>query len=672
MDRSLRHSRTGSHWWYWAIVPTLAILAYLPSLWVGFLSDDYGFLFRAETRDLRGYLGWNIFLPSQGAGVAFYRPFGMLTTWQLNWQMWGLNPFPYHLLGLLLHAATSLVLGLWVSDLVRKRSEGLLAGMLFAVFPIHLEAVGWLSAQWDIWAALFAITSLWLFNKWWQADSNAPTQRLSRRKAWLLYGLALLAYTLAIFSKESTLTWIGVLGLVPLFSMFQTERTALRKALGKVIVALLPFCAVLLGYLTIRFVSLGSFGGYAATSNSPEIFLRNAIGDAALLLAPINPSAFGDPAKLLVGIISGVALLLGLVFYGRRRLRAVAFCLALLVLTLVPVLNLEVFQEDLQGNRLLYLPLAGYCTLVMILVQAAINSAQPRLKTVAMGLVGIVLAMFVAVSWLQLSVWQTATTQANDIGATLARLIPHNARAITWYVQDSPDSYKGAQVMRNGLDDLYHFLSGAPPPTIVFSDGVEGISLVGKEQDAFALRFAYDEATSRFDAAFVAGLTGDTPPLNGEGGSLWNFQACSPEVVAQWEAANATVECKSDKGLVLSPQNNGTQSLLHTFAKPIQLDRGSYVRLGISVRYPLSQNSAQGAASGNQGKFFWSIEGDAPEWAEDRSRAIDVSTDGDAHVYWMVVPGLDVAQTITKLRYDTASDSAMPIEIGWIAVDEVK
>jgi hypothetical protein len=411
------------HRWHWSIVPILAVLAYLPALGVGFLSDDFGFLFRAETRDLRGYLGWQILLPSQGTGVAFYRPFGMLTTWQFDWQLWGLNPFPYHLLGLLLHAATALVLGLLISDLMGKRSAGLLAGALFAVFPIHTEAVGWLSAQWDIWAALFSITSLWLFNRWWRTTNSSADSTVSKRMGWLLYALSLLAYTLAIFSKESALTWIGALCLVPLFSILQNTAT-IRRTAGKAIPALLPFGAVLLVYLTIRFVALGSFGGYAAASNSLEIFSKNAIGDALALLAPISPAVLGEPIKLLVGFLSGIVLVICLALYARSRPKMVAFCLVWLALSVVPVLNLQVYPDDLQGNRLLYLPAAGYCALIMILMQAALERLHPRARAIAGGLVGGALALFAIMSWAQVSIWQIATRQADAVGTTLARLIP--------------------------------------------------------------------------------------------------------------------------------------------------------------------------------------------------------------------------------------------------------
>src|SRR3712207_6273716 len=129
--------------WHWALIPLLAVLAYASVLCIGFLSDDNILLSmaRSEGVTLQGLLPDPVW-PG-------YRPVGALLTWRLGWLLWGPNPVPYHLVGLLVHASTSLVLGLWLSELTTRRALGWLAGALFAVFPLHLEAVGWLAAQWD-------------------------------------------------------------------------------------------------------------------------------------------------------------------------------------------------------------------------------------------------------------------------------------------------------------------------------------------------------------------------------------------------------------------------------------------------------------------------------------------------------------------------------------------
>ena len=51
-----------------------------------------------------------------------YRPVGGLLTWQLGWLLWGAHPLPYHALGLLIHAASALFLGLWLATVTAWRS----------------------------------------------------------------------------------------------------------------------------------------------------------------------------------------------------------------------------------------------------------------------------------------------------------------------------------------------------------------------------------------------------------------------------------------------------------------------------------------------------------------------------------------------------------------------
>src|SRR5438132_4287066 len=127
------------HTWYWALVPLLAIVAYVTVLRVGFLGDDSVLILQAQ--DVK--LDISALVPRPG--WFFYRPIGALLTWKLGYQLWGYNAFPLHLQGLLLHAGVSLALGLWLAEVTLRRSLGWLAGALFAVFPLHLEAVGWLA-----------------------------------------------------------------------------------------------------------------------------------------------------------------------------------------------------------------------------------------------------------------------------------------------------------------------------------------------------------------------------------------------------------------------------------------------------------------------------------------------------------------------------------------------
>ena len=86
------------HSWYWLLVPLLALAAYATVWRIGFLADDQVLLIQAH-RLQRSGLGLNDFLPQPT--WSFYRPLGLLLTWRLGSYLWGYNPLPYHLEGLL-------------------------------------------------------------------------------------------------------------------------------------------------------------------------------------------------------------------------------------------------------------------------------------------------------------------------------------------------------------------------------------------------------------------------------------------------------------------------------------------------------------------------------------------------------------------------------------------
>src|SRR5215210_9045723 len=101
--------------WYWMLVPALAVAAYVSVVGIDFLADDLWLLNAARNT------GIDLTFRT-GGRWQFYRPVGELLTWQMGWQLWGVNPVPYHLLGLMAHAATSLALGLWLWQVTGRRS----------------------------------------------------------------------------------------------------------------------------------------------------------------------------------------------------------------------------------------------------------------------------------------------------------------------------------------------------------------------------------------------------------------------------------------------------------------------------------------------------------------------------------------------------------------------
>jgi hypothetical protein len=630
----------------WAVVPLLAVLAYLAVLRIGFLSDDFLTLITGRNRGLNP----RILMPDPD--WMFYRPISTVLTWGLGWRLWGDNPFPYHLLGLLLHAGVALTLGLWLATVSRRASLGRLAGALFAMFPLHTEAVGWLAAQWDLWAALFGLAALWLFTRWWSGSGCAA-----------IYLAALVCWGLGVFSKES------VIPLLPLFALSvwaAPGRLAARdwRRLGGVLV---PFALVVGMNFGIRLATWGTLGGYAGGAGDRVLFWDQTLNYMHLLLAPLNALVFGDLVVQIVGAVTSLLLLAGLIRYGNGLGRLLALSGAWIALTLAPVLNLPVGRADLQNNRFLYLAAAGYCVALALLLRAALAAPGARPRLVRALIAGLLVISGLA-CWVQLQPWHTATARAEGLIQTLHRLIPPGPHkdAMTWYVENLPDSYRGASMFRLGFDVARYFADGDLPRVEPVPSAAQ-VDLAAAESGGFALRFATDEVAGRAYIGYAAGITAARPPPStadaGADLQLWDFRACDDAVLGAWEIRQARAACEWGQGLAILASRGDPQLMGPNLALPVDSGAAQFVRLRVAVRYP-----GQDRAPGRRVQWFWAAPG--ADWAAARSAVLPIKPDGLTHVYWTFVPAA-AGDTVSRLRFDPVDDSG-PATVEWIAVDWVK
>jgi hypothetical protein len=503
LQRQDDNTDKGFQRWYWLLVPAAAILAYLLVLRVDFLGDDLWLLQTA--RD--GGVGWRLFVPS--SDWLFYRPVGSLITWHLGWLAWGYNPLPYHLIGLLAHGATALMLGLFAAEVSRNRWLGWIAGLLFGVFPLHSEAVGWLASQWDIWATLFGITSLWLFVRWWRAAGEGrTTPEMSRRLASFvlrpasLYWLAVLSYALGLFSKESLLTFVP-LYVVAAWAATPEVRWADGRVWRRMALALVPFAVVLVLNVAIRLVNWGALGGYSsARPGIQDNFFGWLIEWVRVLLAPVNATLLGNQVAQIVGVAAALAILLGLISYGREQRRMLYLSGAWLVLTLAPVLNLGVGIYNLESNRFLYLPTAGFCLGLAALIYSAVRAWGRYGRVASVSARSALVALLVlcgVVSWIHMGSVVKASDEIVRIDTELARLIPPPAEprpnGMVWYVENPPHYKQGVDFFNLAFGFRRYFIANNDVPNIEVVENAEEAPLDSGARDAYAIRFRDVEPT---------------------------------------------------------------------------------------------------------------------------------------------------------------------------------
>ncbi|HEX7880638.1 MAG TPA: hypothetical protein VF720_14580, partial [Candidatus Eisenbacteria bacterium] len=185
------------------LVGVLAFVANVTSLGNGFVYDD-GVIIEENPRVLDATkMGDILTTPYWGsrAGGGLYRPVATFT-YALNHRAGGLNPFGYHLVNVLLHACVSVLVALVAASFLPIWFAAL-AGALFAVHPIHVEAVANVVGRAELLAA-FGFIGAWLAARRARqaggARSDGGGRSTSGSIAWRL--IAAFLYGVALFSKE--------------------------------------------------------------------------------------------------------------------------------------------------------------------------------------------------------------------------------------------------------------------------------------------------------------------------------------------------------------------------------------------------------------------------------------------------------------------------------------
>jgi Flp pilus assembly protein TadD len=352
--------------WPLAVLLLLAVLPY-----AGILRNDFAYIYddKAQIIDnpyvhsfghLREVLTTTVWsFKDTHAPTNYYRPI-MTIGFLLCYKVFGPLAYGFHLASLLLHAAVVTILFLFAERLFRDRGAALGAAGLFAIHPIHVESVAWISAVTDLEVTLFSVLTFWCFLQ--------VAEQLRGRRLWMQAAMAL-SFFLALLSKEQALT-IAFLAVI-YEHLYRDDRaeTAWTEKVGRYG----SLWLLLTGYLFVRLRLLGSF---AHPMGWHHLTLRETLLSAFALLGQyiaklvwpahlwafyvFHPSTHLLQAPVLEGISSLV--LCGVVFGALwRGARPASFGVLWLLGTLAPVLNARWMGSYVLADRYFYLPSVGFC-----------------------------------------------------------------------------------------------------------------------------------------------------------------------------------------------------------------------------------------------------------------------------------------------------------------------
>src|SRR6266566_7308342 len=181
------------------LLAAITIFAYRPAWNGGFLWDDDDYILKNDlltASDGLRRIWFSLDAPSQ------YFPL-VYTTFRIERALWGLSPSGYHWVNLLLHVANALLV--W-RVLARLKVPGAwLAGAIFALHPVHVESVAWITERKNVLMGFFFLLTLLA----WIAFIDERTKR-----PWRFYALALVLYVLALSAKSTACTLPAALLLI--------------------------------------------------------------------------------------------------------------------------------------------------------------------------------------------------------------------------------------------------------------------------------------------------------------------------------------------------------------------------------------------------------------------------------------------------------------------------
>ncbi len=338
----------------------------------------------------------------------YYRPI-VSASYAIDYSIWGLNPYGFHLTNIIIHCIASLLLFRIFQVLFWRYKYrnlfSLLSTLIFVVHPIHTEAVSWISGRTDSLVTVFffgAFLCYLEFTKEQEYDRKSGQVKSITGKNPLYLVLSLVLYAFGLLSKEMIVT-MPVIILLYDFVYRKKDMDYIRKN----ILVYSLFAVVTIAYLIIRhsllkdipdretylyFFGKDSLTAFATMIKTIPVYFR-------LLFAPFGllyhyNGVIRDSTGLLdLNVILSI-IFVGLMLYGAyyfyKKDSIVSFSILFFLVTLIPVMNI-VPTMNLMAERFLYM--VSFALVLVIAHFAMLGSAKRDKGILLAGLVVIILSM---------------------------------------------------------------------------------------------------------------------------------------------------------------------------------------------------------------------------------------------------------------------------------------
>lgn len=290
-------------------------------------------------------------------------------TWishMLDWRLFGANPAGHHLVNVLLHLASVLLLFYLLARTTSRPWRSAFVAAVFAVHPLHVESVAWVAERKDVLSTLFWMLTMLAYVRY------VEKPRLRR------YVLVVIAFALGLMAKPMLVSLPIVLLLLDYWPLARA-----RVGWGKLVVEKAPLLVLSAGSSAVTFWA--QHAGRAVASLGvvpPGVRAANAavaaVGYIGKTICPLNLAMFYPhpmnslPAWQVIGSTAFLALAtVGAIVLRHKRGYLLVGWLWYIV-TLIPVIGLVQVGRQAMADRYMYIPLVG----LLIIVSWAVPDAS--------------------------------------------------------------------------------------------------------------------------------------------------------------------------------------------------------------------------------------------------------------------------------------------------------
>jgi tetratricopeptide (TPR) repeat protein len=497
--------------WIWALLLVAAtIFAYQQAWRAGFIWDDDVYV-TANTLltapDGLRRIWFSLESPSQ------YFPL-VYTTFRFERALWGLNPAGYHWINIFLHAANALLLWQLLRGL--RVPGAWFAAALFALHPVHVESVAWITERKNVLMGFFFLLALLAWTTFCEERS---------RTKWRWYALAIGCYALALFSKTVACTLPAALVLI----LWLKREPITWRRIGQVV----PFVILgfAMGLVTIwweryhqgtqgALFAIGLPERFLIASRATWFYLGKLIWPAHLSFSYPHWEISATDLANYTWVVALLALAVAIYFGRRWGGRSAEVAVLFFVATLSPMLGfimLYTFRYSFVADHYQYLASIGPLALVAAGTTSAFGFVRREQQFLKPVVCAVVLLLLGFKTWQQCgaysnpeSLWRAVI--AENPGSWMA----HNNLGITLVqrgqLEEAFDHYHKALELNPGYGEAYYNLANALLRAQRVDDAIaqyeRALELEPRIAAAhanlgaiFLRRGQFDEAIARFEKA---------------------------------------------------------------------------------------------------------------------------------------------------------------------------